>query len=505
MQRYQKIAAAVFSLLMALSVPAFAFGEGSRQDHAWAEVKTLPDLPSLPGTGSGLALIPQEWRVTERSLLNADGSILLTDAVHHVIWKIKDENKSIFAGLELPLGYDEADRPKGALLDGAADHAYFNKPAGLAADGKGNVYVADAGNHAIRKIDTQGQVTTIAGDGVQGFQDGKGKEARFNAPEDVAAAQDGTIYVADTLNHVIRKIAVSGEVSTLNGRSSRVVEVYPGVVSPAGSYRDGALAQALFNEPSGLALDEKGNLYVSDTGNQAIRYIDFGAGTVSTVAGRVNPDDANGTKELYTEGGYADGNALQAEFHFPRGIAWVPSQQMLYVADSLNGVIRVIKDGVVHTLLGSLQGEAGKTDGTERNAKLDHPEGISVSPDGSGGWITGNGTRTWSIAQPPADRPSGEIAVAYESSWLSIQPEMKDGKTMVLLRDAAAGLGFAVASITKDKIELQQGDRHVFVERTDDAFTRENKLYVPVRLLAESLGKDVEWLSERRMLWIRDK
>ncbi|MWV45929.1 copper amine oxidase [Paenibacillus sp. HJL G12] len=509
MQSYKKAWPAVLPLFMALmmglSVPAFAFGEGSRPEGLLAEVKTLPDLQTAPGTGSGLDLIPHEWRITERSLMRPDGSVLLTDAVHHVIWKVKDGMKSVFAGLELPLGYDGADRPLGAYLDGAADKSFFDKPVGIAADEAGNVYVADSGNHAIRKIDTQGQVTTVAGNGVLGFADGKGAEAQFDAPEDVAVAKDGTIYVADTMNHAVRKVDPDGEVSTLSAVSERAVEVYPGVISAAGSYKDGPIAEALFNEPSGLALDDKGNLYVSDSGNQVIRYIDFGAGKVSTVAGKMNSEYTQSTKALYADGGYRDGSAQQAEFSFPKGIAWSSGQQQLYVADSQNGAIRVIKNNTVYTLLGSLKGETGKGDGTEKSAALDHPEGVSVDPDGSGGWITGNGTRTWELIQLPAGRPDRAIAAAYGTSWLSIQPEMKQGQIMVPLRDTAGGLGVSVMSVSKSTVALQQDGRQVQFKLPENIYTREDRLYVPLRLLAESLGKDVQWLREQQDVVIRDK
>lgn len=127
------------------------------------------------------------------------------------------------------------------------------------------MYVADSGNHAIRKIGTQGQVTTVAGNGVLGFADGKGAEARFDIPEDVAVAKDGTIYVADTMNHAIRKVTTTGEVRTLNTVSDRAVEVYPGVVSAAGSYRDGPMAQ---DEANQKAQEEKDCKAGEDYGKQ---------------------------------------------------------------------------------------------------------------------------------------------------------------------------------------------------------------------------------------------
>ena len=98
----------------------------------------------------------------------------------------------------------------------------------------------------------------------------------------------GIIYVSDTLNHIIRKIMPDGTTTTITAASKRVVESHPGFVLPAGDYRNGSIQQALFNEPTGLALDEKGNLYVSDSGNQLIRYIDFSTNEVITVAGELH-------------------------------------------------------------------------------------------------------------------------------------------------------------------------------------------------------------------------
>src|SRR5690606_874054 len=113
------------------------------------------------------------------------------------------------------LARDAKGLPAGALVDGARDASAYHSPAGLDQDTQGNIYVADAGNHAIRKIDANGSVTTIAGDGVIGLVDGTAEQARFYHPSDVAVAEDGTIYVADTLNHVIRKIDTDGRVTTL--------------------------------------------------------------------------------------------------------------------------------------------------------------------------------------------------------------------------------------------------------------------------------------------------
>lgn len=273
----------------------------------------------------------------------ADGSVLVADSGNHLIRKISTGTVSTYAGFTVYR--DSKGFPAGMLLDGPLNQSMFHQPQGLAVDQNGTLYVADAANHAIRKITPQG-VVTIAGDGVQGDRNGTGKEARFHSPSDVAVAEDGTLYVADTLNHAIRKIAPDGRVTALNSLSDRTVELANGYLESAGDFRDGKLSEAKFNEPSGIVLDAKGNLYVSDTGNQRIRYIDLQNETVTTVAGGGEPYAKDA---LYAEGSYADGEAAAAKFQFPKGLA-VTADGGLLIADSMNHAIRYLHQGKVTTL-----------------------------------------------------------------------------------------------------------------------------------------------------------
>ncbi|MDB5101116.1 MAG: repeat containing protein [Cyanobacteria bacterium RYN_339] len=147
------------------------------------------------------------------------------------------------------------------LADGPGAEARFRQPWGLALDGKGALYVADAGNHRVCKLDLNNAahaVTTVAG-GAAGFADGVGANARFTAPEDVGVAPNGALYVADTGNHRIRKIAPDGTVTTVAGGSA--------------GYVDGSADQARFNFPQGLAVDGDGDLIVADTLDHAIRLV----------------------------------------------------------------------------------------------------------------------------------------------------------------------------------------------------------------------------------------
>lgn len=206
---------------------------------------------------------------------------------------------------------------KEGFADGSGGAAAFNTPSGLALDAAGNLYVADTGNNAIRKVTPEGVVTTVAGAGVAGFADGAAAQAQFNGPVGVAVDAKGNLYVADTYNDRIRRIGVDGVVSTVAGTGA------PG-------YLDGDGAQ--FDTPTGIAVDAKGMIYVADTKNAAIRSIDA-AGKVATLA-RL-PDEEK--KPLMRR---------------PISLA-VAFDGVLYIGDTARGrLLQLTPDGVLHGLSG---------------------------------------------------------------------------------------------------------------------------------------------------------
>ncbi|HEX7914436.1 MAG TPA: NHL repeat-containing protein [Rudaea sp.] len=163
------------------------------------------------------------------------------------------------------------------FADGIGAAAAFNTPSGLALDKTGNLYVADTGNHAIRRITPQGAVTTFAGTGTAGWRDGAAVQAQFDAPIGVAVDNVGKVYVADTYNDRIRVIGLDGIVSTLAG-------------SGAPGYGDGVGIGASFDTPCAIAVDKSGAVWVADTGNGAIRRV-AGDGKVDTFARATMLDD----------------------------------------------------------------------------------------------------------------------------------------------------------------------------------------------------------------------
>jgi serine/threonine protein kinase, bacterial len=255
---------------------------------------------SMNGVGSA-ASFSDPWGVT----IDKNENLYVTDQANGLVRKIDPSGTvSTLAGNSNGIGY----------ADGVGAKASFSQMFGLAVDQTGNVFVADGGNNMIRKISPNGNVSTIAGSGKTGADNGKGVAASFNDPSGVAIDPANNVYVADFGNNEIRKITPNGEVSTFAGNLNL-------------GYSDGTGALASFNHPSAVAVDASGNVFVADDGNCLIRKI-TPEGATTTIAG---------TRAL----GSANGIGTQASFHFPLGIA-IDSEGNIYVADSFNNQIRKI-------------------------------------------------------------------------------------------------------------------------------------------------------------------
>ncbi|HEU4716206.1 MAG TPA: T9SS type A sorting domain-containing protein, partial [Bacteroidia bacterium] len=238
-------------------------------------------------------------------------------------------------------------------VDGQGNTARFFVPTGVCF-ANGYVYVADAGNNKIKKIDGQGVVTTIAGSGTAGFADSSALLCKMNNPTDVVVDNNGVVYFADYGNHCIRKIQ-GGAVTTIAGLGGNSGDIL------------GAAPAARFNRPRSLCMDGAGNIYIADLMNNKIKVLSATSNIVSLVAGSIQ--------------GYVDGAGASAEFYHPTGID-IDMWGNLVIADAGNNCVRrCTLAGVVSTLAGT--GASGYADGPVLSSTFNDVEGISADAQGN--------------------------------------------------------------------------------------------------------------------------
>jgi sugar lactone lactonase YvrE len=289
-----------------------------------------------------------------------DDYVYVADSLNHAIHKVS------------PLGEISTLAGSGVagFVNGRGLSASFSNPVAVAVDRDGYVYVADAGNHAVRRISPEGEVSTWAGKGAAGFDNGLGNDASFSDPSGVAVDAQGAVYVADTGNHAIRKITADRVVSTFAG-------------SGAAGNTNAVGTAASFSSPRGVAIGNRGDVYVADTGGRVIRVID-GMGSVRTLpvivshlvvafvphglsvdsTGSVHvsvggsnailsiPANGGEVSSLgFVDGGFVDSSiGYGVRFSNPQGVA-IDSKGIIYVADTGNNAIRTIGPTGVNSLV----------------------------------------------------------------------------------------------------------------------------------------------------------
>ncbi len=287
--------------------------------------------------------------------------------------------------------------------NGPAISASLYYPQGVAVDSSGNIFIADYYNHRIRKVNTSGTITTVAGNGTAGYSgdNGPAATAGLNTPGGVAVDSAGNLYIADTRNHRIRKVNTSGTITTVAGNGT-----------PAYSGDNGPATSASLYYPFGVAVDSSGEIYIADEFNHRIRRVNP-SGTIITVAG-------NGTATYSGD----NGPATSASLYYPIGVT-VDSSGNIYIADQYNNRIRKVNaSGTITTVAGNGAGGYSGDNGPATSARLTYPEGVAVDSTGdlyiadsgnhrirkvTSGTITtvaGNGTPAYSGDNGPATSAS---------------------------------------------------------------------------------------------------
>ena len=216
---------------------------------------------------------------------------------------------------------------------GQATLARLSAPLRLAIDTAGNLYITDSANNRIRKVTPAGVISTVAGNGTAGFagDGGAATAARLRTPTDVAVKPDGTMYIADRANHRIRKVTPAGVISTVAGNGT------------AGYNGDDiAATSARLSNPYGVTFDPAGNLYVADYDNERLRMVNTG-GLITTIAGTgIATADGDG------------GDATEAGLHKPQYVQYTPAGDLI-ISESNNNDVRIVHEGIIDTLAGSRQ------------------------------------------------------------------------------------------------------------------------------------------------------
>jgi RHS repeat-associated protein len=374
---------------VAVDLPSGMLFVADTRHHQIVTVDSAGTVMVLAGSGHAGMMdgsgVTAQFRAPEGIAVDsARGVVYVADTLNHRIRRVTfDGFVSTHAGSGL-----EGDQ------DSIGTSASFKAPIGLALDSDGDLYVADSGNHKIRKITPFGTVTTLAGTGRPRYDEGAADQATFKDPRGIAVSPRGVVYVADTGNQAIRMIA-NGIVSTLAGTG------FPGKA-------DGGPDVAEFHGPSGIAVDERGNVWVADTLNHKVRRI-AASGVTTTIAGSGEPGEAE------------DGTSLgEAKFRQPSGLAIAGA---VYVVDSKNDAIRVLLPALSIT---DFLPKSGSPNG-----------GDAVRVFGAG-FVPGRTNVTF------ANVPAASVAYISPTELLVITPGGLTGDAPVRVITPAGGIGFAL-------------------------------------------------------------
>jgi sugar lactone lactonase YvrE len=353
--------------------------------------------------------------------------------------------------------------PPGYSGDGGpATQAQMHEPRMMAFDSVGNMYIADTFNQIIRKVDTAGVITTVAGsfggfvprdeaDCVPNFSGdgGPATEASLSCPHSVAVDAAGNVYIADSANHAIRVVDPTGTIRTIAGQGGTV-----------GDTPDGPADQSKIQGPKGIVLDGRGGLLIADSGNDELKRLDLAAGTLTTIAGT---GDA-GTGKAAADGD--GGPATAARLLEPRTIAAAPDGSVYIAEPKAHRVRRVHPDGTITTAAGTGAAGFSGDGGPATAAKLNWPRGVGV--DGAGNVFVADSVNQ-RIRRVATDGTITTVAGRGTPCYFSERNSCGDG-------GPAAEAGFA----TPRAVDID-GNGHLFIADTfNERIRRASGVAVPV-------------------------
>jgi sugar lactone lactonase YvrE len=344
-------------------------------NHRILRVSISGDVSLVAGTGKP-AFSGDGGNPTNASLdpygvsIDGSGIIVIADHGNNRIRKIAEGGTRLLTPFGVNLGPPTITtvagngQPDYLGDNGPATAAKLSGPSAVVTDAAGNTFIADANNSRVRRVDfATGIITTVAGSGVSGFggDGGQAVDAQINSPQGLAIDVDGSLYIADTNNHRIRKVDLNGVIRTIGGSG---VAGYSGDNQPA--------TAAALSSPSGIAIDGQGNLYIADTGNSRIRKLTVATGLITTVAG-------NGSARFSNDGQLATDSSLNT----PRAVA-IDLAGNFYIADSGNDRVRRVdsRTQIIQTVAGNGNRAYSGDGGDARAASLNFPRSVAIAQSG---------------------------------------------------------------------------------------------------------------------------
>jgi len=381
-----------------------------------------PETVLSPGIITSIlpSLVPPSMGAPEQLAIDPQGNVYVADKLDNqiLVWYAGNSTSKVYVGAN----------------PGAVVNATLNAPTAVALDAAGNLYIADSGANVILRVDAATlAITTVAGTGTAGYggDGGAATSATLNTPSGIAATADGTFYIADTGNNVVRRV---------DGQTG-IITTAAGTAGPGGYTGDGGQAAlATLNAPVSVALDDYGKLYMADTGNNVIRMVNPVTGIITTVAGNGNA-------------GFADGLATQALLDKPLAVA-VDAADNLYIADAANARIRRIDaaSGLMETIAGSnQQGDSGDGGGATM-ATLSAPSGVGVDALGQVVLADQTNDSVRSItAIPPAGLNFGTTVTGCGSTPPQTVELANVGNETLAVADLSAPIDFPLVTTNADK------------------------------------------------------